>query len=37
MIDQILDYNIMSPLMGDGYKAGEVTDGLSPKRPCNLG
>ena len=37
MIDQILDYNILSPLMGDGYKVGGVTDGLSAKRPCDLG
>ena len=24
MIDQIIDYNILSPLMGDGYKAGGI-------------
>jgi len=24
MIDQIIDYNIMSPLLGDGYKAGGI-------------
>ena len=22
MIDQIIDFNILSPLLGDGYKAG---------------
>jgi len=24
MIDQIIEYNIMSPLLGDGYKAGGI-------------
>ena len=24
MIDQILEFNIMSPLLGDGYKAGGI-------------
>ena len=24
MIDQIIAYNILSPLMGDGYKAGGI-------------
>ena len=32
MIDQIIDYNILSPLMGDGYKAGGIkTHPLVPK------
>jgi hypothetical protein len=35
MIDQIIDYNIMSPLLGDGYKAGGIggikTHPLVPK------
>ena len=24
MIDQIIEFNIMSPLLGDGYKAGGI-------------
>lgn len=24
MIDQIIDYNILSPLLGDDYKAGGI-------------
>ena len=24
MIDQIIDFNILSPLLGDGYKAGGI-------------
>jgi hypothetical protein len=24
MIDQIIEFNIMSPLLGDGYKAGRI-------------
>jgi hypothetical protein len=24
MINQIIEYNIMSPLLGDGYKAGGI-------------
>ena len=24
MIDQIIEYNILSPLLGDGYKAGGI-------------
>ena len=35
MIDQIIEYNIMSPQQGDGYKAGGVesikTHPLVPK------
>ena len=32
MIDQIIEYNIMSPLLGDGYKAeGIKTHPLVPK------
>ena len=35
MIDQIIEYNIMSPLLGDGYKAGGIgrikTHPLVPK------
>lgn len=32
MIDQIIAYNILSPLMGDGYKAGGIkTHLLVPK------
>ena len=33
MIDQIIAYNILSPLMGDGYKAGGTikTHPLVPK------
>ena len=32
MIDQIIDYNILSPLMGDGYKEGGIkTHPLVPK------
>ena len=35
MIDQIIEYNIMSPLVGDGYKAGGIesikTHPLVPK------
>ena len=33
MIDQIIEFNIMSPLLGDGYKAGgsgEIKTGCSP-------
>ena len=26
MIDQIIDFNIMSPLLGDGYKAGDIVE-----------
>ena len=32
MIDQIIDYNIMSPLLGDGYKAG----GIETIKPIRL-
>ena len=35
MIDQIIEFNIMSPLLGDGYKAGGIgeikTHPLVPK------
>ena len=35
MIDQIIEFNIMSPLLGDGYKAGGIggikTHQLVPK------
>ena len=32
MIDQIIAYNSLSPLMGDGYKAGGInTHPLVPK------
>ena len=35
MIDQIIEYNILSPLLGDGYKAGGIgeikTHPLVPK------
>ena len=35
MIDQIIEYNIMSPLLGNGYKAGGIgrikTHPLVPK------
>ncbi len=35
MIDQIIDFNILSPLLGDGYKAGGIqtikTHPLVPK------
>ena len=35
MIDQIIEYNIMSPLLGDSYKAGGIggikTHPLVPK------
>ena len=26
MIDQIIEFNIMSPLLGDGYKAGGIEE-----------
>ena len=38
MIDQIIDFNILSPLLGDGYKEGGIqTIKTNPLVPKDIG